>query len=139
MKSSPVPGDRAALLVDQGPAGKIAPANGGLQKLDARYGRGALGGALFHFGRFRETLERGPHRHLDSGIEASARLVSAHARTMETVVPGFAAATSTVAPNCLASASTMPVPRPGLASAESLGMPIPVSRTVRVQAGPSDR
>lgn len=57
----------------------------------------------------------------------------------DTIVPGLASETSTVARNFFAKASTMLVPRPeGLAS-EAVGIPTPLSRTDKAQSGPLDR
>ena len=64
---------------------------------------------------------------------------AAYAREMEISVPGLPGALLTAAPSCLDSASTMPVPSPAFASPGCVDMPMPVSRTDRVQAGPSER
>lgn len=56
--------------------------------------------------------------------------------TTGTVVPGALLARVTLAFSCLASASTMLVPRPALAGAEPAGTPTPSSPTEKVQSPP---
>ena len=58
---------------------------------------------------------------------------------IDTRVPGYAAATVTLASSCFEIAATMPVPRPGLALNRPVGMPTPSSRTESVHASFSDR
>jgi hypothetical protein len=51
-----VPGERRALLLDKGPARKLAPVNGRVKILVVKGGQGALGGAFLHFGGLGKTF-----------------------------------------------------------------------------------